>query len=251
MGTFRCGVRSNVHMKFIYPALISLMTLSATAQPADSDMIAGLTALKKANPTEAESAFDKVVSSEPGNAKAWYYRAVSRMVQGDHTGAMDDLDHLLILEPTDVHALLRRAEVNASTGDTNGAKSDLYKVIGMHANGPATEHALFELGRMAMEENDLPTALGHYDRLVGIASYNAMAWCDRGIVLQALGDDDRAIADLEKAVEMDPTLDQAYANLAIVLFRQGRRQEGCHALQQALDLGDHSVDELMLIHCDR
>lgn len=238
-------------MKIALPLLGLFLSTATMAQTTDGDMIAGLSALKKENPEAAESAFNKVVLEEPGNAKAWYYRAVSRLVQGDHTGALSDLDHLIAMEPADVHALLRRAEVFNATNAKAEAKSDLHKVVGLNANGPAAEHALFELGRMAMEENDLPTALRHYDRLVNIAGYNAMAWCDRGIVRSALRDDDRAIADLEKAIEIDPTLDQAYAQLAIVLFRQDRRQEGCYALQQAHDLGDRSVEELMLLHCDR
>lgn len=232
--------------------LAGLFLASAlVAQSADETMIAGLTALKKDDHTTAQSAFDKVVVEEPANSKAWYYRAVTKLSLGDNVGALQDLDQLLTMEPADVHGLLRRAEVHRAMGEKNIAKHDLYRVIGLHPNGPATEHALFELGRMAMEENDLPAALSHYDRLVHIAGNNAMAWCDRGIALSVVRDDDHAIADLEKAIEMDPTLDKAYAALAVVYFRQDRKQEGCYALQQAHDLGDRSVEEQMMLHCDR
>ncbi|MBL7950990.1 MAG: tetratricopeptide repeat protein [Flavobacteriales bacterium] len=234
-------------------SILSSLAISFTlmAQSADEAMIAGLTALKKEDHKTAQTEFDKVVVEEPTNSKAWYYRAVTKLSQGDNAGALQDLDQLLAMEPADVHGLIRRAEVNRAMGKSTVAKHDLYRVIGLHPNGPATEHALFELGRMAMEENDLPAALSHYDRLVNIASYNAMAWCDRGIALSVVRDDDRAIADLEKAVEMDPTLDKAYAALAVIYFRQDRKQDGCYALQQAHDLGDRSVEELMMLHCDR
>lgn len=228
-----------------------LFTTTLFPQSADESMVAGLTALKKQDHQAARTAFDKVVVEEPANSKAWYYRAVTKLSQGDNAGALQDLDQLLAMEPADVHGLIRRAEVNRAMARNNLAKHDLYRVIGLHPNGPATEHALFELGRLAMEEKDLPGALSHYDRLVNIASYNAMAWCDRGIALSVVRDDDRAIADLEKAIEMDPTLDQAYGALAIIYFRQDRKQEGCYALQQAHDQGDRSVEELMMLHCDR
>jgi tetratricopeptide (TPR) repeat protein len=78
-----------------------------------------------------------------------------------------------------------------------------------------------------------------------------MGWCDRGIVHNALRADDKAITDLERALELDPTLDQAYVSLANVYFRQGRRQEGCYALQQAHDLGDRSVEHMLLVNCDQ
>lgn len=251
VGTFAPMVRSTARMK-MFPILLAFAaSVPVVAQTGDDAMLAGLSALKKSDHASAAMAFDRAITEAPTNGKAWYYRAVNRLVLGDHDGALHDLDHLLVLEPRDAHAMLRRAEVYRIKGDLRMAKTDLYRVLGVHANGPAAEHALLELGRMSLAENDLPSALGHYDRLVEIAGYNAMAWCDRGIVLSLLRDDERAIADLEKAVELDPTLDQAYFQLAVVLFRQDRKQEACYALQQAHDLGDRSVEELMLVHCDR
>ncbi len=232
-------------------ALSTLVLISTTsAQTGDEAMLAGLTAMKKADHQLAGSALDKAVVDDPSNGKTWYYRAVNRISLGNNEGALEDLDHLLLLEPADVHAMLRRAEVYRLKGDDLRANSDLHRVLGFHSNGPAAEHALFELGRIAKDGMDLPTALGYFDQLVRIAPYNAMAWCDRGTVRSALQDDDNAISDLQKAIDLDPTLDQAYANMGIIYLRQDRKQEGCFALQQARDLGDSSVDQLILIHCD-
>lgn len=230
---------------------ILTLGLSFPVLAQEDALLAGMSAMKKADHTTAAAAFDKAVSADPANGKTWYYRAMNRMAMGDNDGALTDLDHLLVMEPRDVHAMLRRAEVYRVRGEEAKATADLYRVLGTHTNGPAAEHALSELGRMAMEKQDLPSALGHYDRLVEIASYNPMAWCDRGIARSAARDDERAAADLEKAIDMDPTLDKAFGALAVVYFRQGRTQEGCHALQQARDLGDRSVDELLMLRCDR
>ena len=237
-------------MKLLGPSAL-LLTTSLLAQNGDDALLAGMTALKKKDHTTASSAFDRAVVEDPTNGKTWYYRAVNRMVVGDNQGALNDLDRALTLKPADVHALLRRAEVNRTLGKPERANSDLHRVLGLNADGPAAEHALLELGRLAMEADDLPTARQHYDQLVAMAPYSAMAWCNRGIVHNALLDDEKAIADLEKASELDPTLDQAYATLALVYFRQGRMQEGCYTLQQAKDLGDMSVEELLLVHCNQ
>ena len=45
-------------------------------------------------------------------------------------------------------------------------------------------------------------------------------------------------------------LDQAHVQRALALFRMDRKQEGCHALSMAHDLGDRSVEELMMIYCE-
>ncbi|MCB0771076.1 MAG: tetratricopeptide repeat protein [Flavobacteriales bacterium] len=235
------------------PLLLPLAFLAVLPMRAQQDdaLMAGLSALKVQDHSKAEAAFNEALVADPNNAKTWYYRAVNRLVMGDHDGALQDLDHLLLMEPADVHAMLRRAEVYRVLGDDQRANSDLNRVLGFHTVGPAAEHALFELGRIAFAEDDLPLALAHYSKLVEIAPYNAMAWCDRGIVHSALLADDNALTDLERAIELDPTLDQAYVAQADVYFRQGRRQEGCYALQQAHDLGDRTVERSLLINCDQ
>ncbi len=236
-------------MRTLATAFCLVLAATLLGQSADESMIAGLTAMKKEDHSAARTAFDKVVVEEPANSKALYYRAVTKLSQGDNAGALHDLDQILALDPSDVHGLLRRAEVNRALGENNVAKNDLYRVVGLSPNKPSTEHALFELGQIALQENNLPAALSHYDRLVNIAPDNAMAWCDRGVALSIVRDDDRAIADLEKALAMDPALDKAYAALATVYFRQDRKQEGCYALQQARDLGYFSVHEMPLHNC--
>ena len=225
-------------------------TLTMNAQQADGEMLAGMTALRKADHSTAERAFSNAVVAEPDNAKAWYYRAVSRMDAGDAQGALLDLDHALQLNPSDEHALLRRAEVFRDLGLKGRATSDLLRVLELRANGPVAEHALLCLGQLQVEQDDRVSAKRTYDRLVEIAPYNAHGWCNRGIVEAGLQMDEPALADLEKALELDPALDQAHVDMAIVLFRMDRRQEACHALQQARDLGDLSTEEMLLIYCD-
>lgn len=220
------------------------------AQDGDSDMLAGMSAMRKADHGTAEQAFTRAVSSEPDNMKAWYYRGVNRIGQGDLGGALKDLDQALNLDPNDAHCLLRRAEVRARLGAEFSAIADLEKLLAVRPVGPAAEHALLHLGHFAMAKNDLVAAKAYYDQLIQIAPYNAFGWCDRGIVLAAMHQDDEAIADLQRAIELDPTLDQAYVQLALAYFRQERKQEGCEALGHARDLGDRSVEEMMVIYCE-
>jgi Flp pilus assembly protein TadD len=66
-----------------------------------------------------------------------------------------------------------------------------------------------------------------------------------------MGRDQEALIDLERAIEQDASLAEAYTHLAIVLLRMDRKQEACHALNSALEMGDHSVEQMLLIHCDR
>lgn len=237
-------------MKTTTVSILFLASALAQAQNAEGDMLAGMSALRNEDHLKAEEAFTRAVSADPANAKTWYYRGVNRLGKNDLDGALQDFDQALGLEPDDVHSLLRRAEVRARLGAETIATKDLLRILELRPTGPAAEHALLHLGHFAMGKNDLPAAKSCYDKLIAIAPYNAFGWCDRGIVLGAMHQDDAALADLERAIELDPTLDQAHVQKAVVLFRMDRKQEGCEALHQAHDLGDKSVEEMMVIYCE-
>ncbi|MBK8499278.1 MAG: tetratricopeptide repeat protein [Flavobacteriales bacterium] len=237
-------------MKNLTTSILLISSTLVQAQNADGDMLAGMSALRNEDHKKAEEAFTRAALADPANAKTWYYRGVTRLGSNDLVGAVQDFDQALSLEPDDVHSLLRRAEVRARQGAEATATKDLLKILELRPTGPSAEHALLHLGHFAMAKNDLPAAKSCYDKLIAIAPYNAFGWCDRGIVLGAMHQDDEALADLERALDLDPTLDQAHVQKAVVLFRMDRKQEGCEALHQAHDLGERSVEEMMLIYCE-
>jgi tetratricopeptide (TPR) repeat protein len=236
-------------MKALALSALAILPLFAAAQGGD-DMMAGLTALKKADHTRAEVAFTRAVNTTPEQTKAWYYRAVNRMGMGDFDGAKRDLDQLLTIAPDDLHGRLRRAEVLKAQGSADGARTDLEHILTLQERGPVVEHALLQLGHMDMAKGDLAAARGNYDCLVDIAPYSAIAHCDRGIALAAQYKDAEAITSLERAIGLDPTMREAWTHSAIVYLRTGQRTEACEALHTARDLGDKSVDEMLLIYCE-
>lgn len=252
MGTFPVRPRSKPRMRNLTTLSTCLLTLSIVAQIPDDALVAGVTARAKRDVRSApQEPMEQVVSYAPVDGEALFLRAVDRLESGDADGAIQDLERVLERTPRNGNALIRHAEAQGMLGRTQLAKTDLHRVLGVEVSGSNTEHALFELGRIAMEEKDLPMALAHYDHLVAIAADNAQAWCDHGKALSAIRDDDRAITDLGKAIDLDPTLEEAYIELAMIFFRQGRQQEGNHLLQQAPNLNDRPIAELMMVRTDR
>lgn len=235
-------------MKTLSTCLLALSALTTYAQ--GGEMLAGMSAMRAQKHSEAEEAFSRAVAIAPMDMKAWYYRAVNRIGMNDFGGALKDLDQALTLSPDDAHALLRRAEVKQELGAEHSALADLARILSVRPTGPAAEHALLQLGSYAMSRMDYAGAKAHYDQLVLIAPYNGMGWCNRGIALSAMHEDDLALADLDRAVEIDPTLDQAHLQRAIVLLRMNRKQEACAALHEAHDLGNREVEEMLLIYCE-
>jgi tetratricopeptide (TPR) repeat protein len=228
-----------------------ILAVSATAQSGDPSLVAGMTALHRADHGQAERAFTEAIGAAPDNARTWYFRGVNRLAAGDAHAAVSDLDMALTLDPRDVHALLQRAEAHERIGSNLAARADLRRVLDMHTNGPAAEHALLRLGYMAMAEGDTRSALKLFERLGAIAPTLPDGPLGMGVALALMERNEEAIEAFETALERDHSIAAAWSGMARVLLRQGRRQEGCHALQQARDLGASTVDEPLFIHCDR
>ncbi len=231
--------------------VFTLILAPAIAVAQDDAMLAGLTALRMEDHREAEAAFTRAVGKTPDDVRTWYYRGVNRLAAGDAQGALSDLDRVIELAPTDAHGLLKRSEAHAMLGGTAAARRDLATLLEDQGTGPAAEQALQALGGYALAEGDVRGAYGYFDRLVGIAPFNAQALAERGATLAAMGRDVEALEDLELAVDRDPSLAQAHAQMAVVLITMGRKQEACFALHTAHSLGERSVEEMLLVHCDR
>jgi tetratricopeptide (TPR) repeat protein len=230
--------------------LAAALAAPVIAQQDNGDMLAGMSALRKADHAAAERAFSAATIASPHDPHTWYYRAVNRQQSGDHAGALADLERSISLDATDVHALLRRAESHLALGMADRARPDLERILVLRPTGPAAEHALFLIGAQQMAHKDRVSAKQTYDRLVGIAPLDPQAWYSRGVVLASMHMDGPALADLEKAIELDPMLPDAYVQQAMVLLRMDRVQEACHALHTAHDLGDRSTEQLLRTHCD-
>ena len=124
----------------------------------------------------------------------------------------------------------------------NGSREGLFNAA--LALSPEDDIALVGRGKILLTRGQLEEAMTDFTLALKKDPEDVDAYVGRGDIYLERG-------DLEKAIDLDPTLDKAYGALAVLYFRQGRKQEGCYALQQARDLGDRSVEELLLLRCDQ
>ena len=69
-------------------------------------------------------------------------------------------------------------------------------------------------GVVAIQKNDLATALENLDQAVALESSNPTMLVNRGLVHDELGEYEEAIADYTAAIALDETLSEAYYNRA-------------------------------------
>jgi tetratricopeptide (TPR) repeat protein len=80
-------------------------------------------------------------------------------------------------------------------------------------------------------------ALADFERVIQLEPENALAYNYRGISYSALGQHERALADFDHAMQLDPNLARAYLNKGAALAKIGQRDEALKYGEKAMSLG--------------
>lgn len=210
---------------------------------------------------EAQAALDRAIKLDPSSAGALLQRARLRAIRGDRPDAIDDLDKAIRISPDAATPLLLRARIHQQAGDSAKAAADVERVLDKQPDHPG---ALELRGLLAAQRNDYAGAIRDFRRLVAqrgddpvVVAQLAMLYLaakqpreairrfSRALELDAdhfpsrrgrsdaaisIGDHKAALADLERAHELEPEEAGVLNNLAWLLatspddgIRDGKR----------------------------
>lgn len=101
---------------------------------------------------------------------------------------------------------------------------------------PENTVALFNLGSVLLTQGKSAEALDALDRLLVLDSSNADAYYNRGLAKANLDDTDGAIADYRSAIAVDPQHAEAHFQLGSELIALGAVDEGMDEVDRAIEL---------------
>lgn len=239
---------------------------------------------------DALSAFDEAIEIDPDAAGAFMQRARILALRGDREKALDALHRVIEIEPDSAVPLVLRARIHQQAGDTPSALADLQLVLGEQPDHPA---ALELRGLIAADSGDYASAIRDFRRLATLAPEDAVIEgqlgmlhlaakqpreaiqrFDRALEIDAeqfvsrrgrsdarisIGDHPAAVADLEKALSIDPENAGVLNNLAWLLatspddtLRDGKRAIGLAS--KACELSEwkeaHIISTLAAAHAE-
>lgn len=171
----------------------------------------GVTALQANNLPTAEARFKEATTLDPALAPAFGALAEVYAEQKKHAEALAAADRFLELEPGSVRALRVRFDAIRALGD----KEKL---------GPA-------LDALVAADKTRETA---------VRIFNLGAEASRS------GDRDGAIAYLKRAIEVDPTLDQAYTAMGQVYLVKKSYKEAAEAVEPLLARSPNNLEALTI-----
>lgn len=137
-----------------------------------------------------------------------------RYESGDYQDAIEAYTQVLSLDSNNTEAYNRRSTARSAVGDYEGAFEDLYKAANYYLSDeqslqptqlPTVETTAKDYHHRGLEKlqrGDFQGAIEEFNQVVQLNGKNAIAFSCRGFAHRRLGDNQRAIEDLQQAAKL-------------------------------------------------
>ena len=158
--------------------------------------------------------------AEGGQLNVYANRGLAFWAKGDIDRALADFDDAVGHNPQDAEARYHRAQIRIARRDLAGAVADLDEVIrrdpalaDAHYLRGAARYDLYMSVSPWIDPRDLAGAIADFSEVIRLEPTNASAFYARGLADSINGENDRAVADFARAVEINPFHSDALAAL--------------------------------------
>lgn len=146
----------------------------------------------------------------------------------------------------DREQLFRALQMAATEREGRMAEDAVWRMWMAQAPTPAIAEAVAEAMRRR-ESYDWDRALALLDRIVADAPDYAEGWNQRAFIRFLKQDYDGSLADIDKALSLEPLHFAALSGRALILMQTGRMEPGQKALRQAVEIHPWLKERSMLI----
>ena len=179
-----------------------------------------------------------------------YAKAVAYVVLKNYDLALINFDQAIQQNPQKIIAYIRRGRLHSERGDFARALADFDKAIQLMASAGEQskvsaktekdlssadiqrdprpwlenfrpEAAYIERGRNYIQQDDNDRAIADFTKAIELDPEGANAYNHRGVAYASKLDFDRAIADFDKAIQFDPLLRNAHLNRGLSFSAKG------------------------------
>jgi superkiller protein 3 len=211
LGRFSVQIRKTVGIVLVL--VLCVMTFAQTSVWAD---------------TESLSAY--VVKTSPQARLGHMWHGNSLRDAGDIDGALHEYGIALSFSE-DPQVYYNRALAYEAGGDVGAATADYQKAISLD---PHYALAYINLGRVLYLEGKKPEARLQFEKAMESAPSLAMPYYDLGVLEGETKNWEKAASFYRQALDRDPLLTDARANLAIALLQLGKTDEAIIELNRTL-----------------
>jgi len=181
--------------------------------------------------------YTKAIELGSTNPAAYNNRGNARVENKDRDGAIADYTRAIELKPDYARAYYNRAVLKKEKGDKAGAAADFKRarqldpqLVSEESSADSIDHGIakgnekesrasagtvedfFNRAGAKKAAGDLDGAIADYDRAIQLDPKDAAIYNNRGLAKQAKGDFNAAIADFNRGIELNPKDAVAYSN---------------------------------------
>jgi len=204
--------------------------------------------------------FTKIISLEPSNATTYIDRASAKLILKDYSSAIKDYTTAIQLDLLYEMVYFYRAQAEMANKKQVEAITDLNTFIqlsGSSFNQTAnlgdttinyTSQAYMVRSFAKYEMKDYQGALDDINIYLSVPSNSAPDYLFRGKLYAHLNNHSDAILDFNKAIEIDPSYDQAYMHRGISKTELNQN-DACSDLLKAKELGLKAASQYLKKYC--
>jgi len=184
--------------------VILACTVALSANPNDADLLGyrGVAHSLKGEFKEAIEDFSSAIQINPSRADAFAERAAAKLALADYDGGIADYSAALRLQPDDSTLWSLKA---AALGNQVLARNNL------------DPDSRFTQNHVTWRESDFAESMRNFQKAMDQNPNDYLAYLLRGFLKTGKGDNEGALGDLRKAVELSPGSTQALNALAVAL----------------------------------
>lgn len=256
---------------YLKPAQAAFQQIVESSKPAEVKSMAltylGIMADDEGKFNLAADFFERAIKFNDQNFYAHYNLAIALRHKGMYKEALAALERAQKLRPDLVEPQSLKGQLQYQNQDLQGAEETLkravetskdplayynlgmvYKKEGKFAeaksafldalNGAATGEIAYkaatQLGMLHATQGDLPNAKYYFERAVALSPANAKYHYNLALVLNQLGENERAVRELDEAIRLGSDNPQTYMYIARLYAELGRKEQAEAALSKAL-----------------
>ena len=181
----------------------------------------------------AQSSFDRAIHLDDAFYPAFAGRGQLNLeFFGDRAKARVDFDRAISLEPMMAPAWGNRAVLCFAEGDFSGALADAEQAVALEPNDPRGFNTRGLIWTDGFARHD--KALADFQKALDLDPFLADAYINRGKVFLATGNPDAAIPELSRAISLRPDSFIAFGNRGNAWFAKGDRKRAIEDYDRAL-----------------
>ncbi|BDS11428.1 tetratricopeptide repeat protein [Aureispira anguillae] len=181
---------------------------------------------------EAIEDFNRAIQLKPNFIKAYHNRSIAYSEIGNIEAALKDLDKSLEIDSNDCHTYYYTGRIKHQQGDTKEAIKDFTHCL---KKDPTFHPAYSDRATIYFSLKNYERAIKDYTEAINLYGSTKRYIC-RGNSYNAIGENQKAIADFKRAIQMGANNLQAHQELANTYMKLELYEEALPLFNKILDI---------------